>query len=103
MIIEPHLSSSKDPIEAKCEADLGDAWDHCQKYTKSIEILYENNDNQKTLAKVHFRFNPKVSYTTFLKFQWLVNLYRMNCQRKLLKRLSIESNVILLKISSEIF
>lgn len=61
IIIEPKSSGSKDPIEARCDADLTDAWNHCQKYTKSIEILYENDNNQRTLAKVHFRFNPKVS------------------------------------------
>lgn len=59
--IEPHLSGSKDPIEAKCDEDLEDAWGYCQKYTKSIELLYENDEHQKTLAKVHFRFDPKVS------------------------------------------
>ena len=60
-ITEPQSSGSKDPIETKCDADLEDAWDYCRKYTKSIELLYENDDNQKTLAKVHFRFNSKVS------------------------------------------
>ena len=36
------------------------AWEYCKTNSKSVEILYENEDNQKILAKVHFRFYPEV-------------------------------------------
>ena len=54
-----------DPIKAaQCEADFKEAWDYCEKNTKNVEILYVNEDNQKALAKVHFRFNSKVIILT---------------------------------------
>lgn len=56
-------TGSGNPIEAKCYADLREAWEHCYRNSKSVEILYENEDDQKTLAKVHFRFDPKVTTT----------------------------------------
>lgn len=60
-LIEPKMHKrSSNPIEIKCDADLKEAWEHCCKNSKSVELLYENEDSQKTLAKVHFRFDPKV-------------------------------------------
>ena len=60
--------SSTDPIQVKCNADLREAWEHCNKNSKSVEILYENEDSQKTLAKVHFRFDPKVASHKLLNY-----------------------------------
>ena len=54
---------SSSPIKVQCEADLKEAWEYCERNSKSVEILYANELNQKTLAKVHFRFNPKVRNT----------------------------------------
>ena len=51
---------STNAVEIKCDADLKEAWEYCKRNSKSVEILYENNDNQKSLARVHFRFNPRV-------------------------------------------
>ena len=47
-------------IKGQCVADLNEAWEYCERNSKSVEILYENEYNQKTLAKVHFKFDPKV-------------------------------------------
>lgn len=47
-------------IRDKCEADLKEAWKDCERNSRSVEILYENEQNQKVLANVHFRFDPKV-------------------------------------------
>ena len=49
-------------IKAQSETDFKEAWEYCEKYTRSVEILYTNENNQKTLANVHFRFNSKVIY-----------------------------------------
>ena len=51
---------SSNPIKAQGEADLKEAWEYCEKNSKSVEILYENEHNQKTLARVHFKLDPKV-------------------------------------------
>ena len=52
-----------DPIKAaQCETDFKEAWEYCEKNIKSVEIFYVNENNQKVLAKVHFRFNSKVTH-----------------------------------------
>ena len=69
LIIEPKThKESNNPVEIKCDADLKEAWEHCSRNSKSVEVLYENEDNQKTLAKVHFRFDPKVAIPTLLSY-----------------------------------
>ena len=41
---------------------INKAWEHCKKSSKSIEVLYKNEDeDKKVLAKVHFRLHPSVS------------------------------------------
>lgn len=39
---------------------LKKAWKCCKSQSKSIEVIY-NDDDQKVLAKVHFRTDPLVS------------------------------------------
>ena len=42
--------------------DLEQAWKHCSKWSKSIEVFYKKDDeDKKVLAKVHYRFYPTVS------------------------------------------
>ena len=36
------------------------SWKYCKNQSKSIEVIY-NDDDQKILAKVHFRTDPLVS------------------------------------------
>ena len=45
-------------VESK---DLTEAWNHCKKWSKSIELFYHNDNDEKVLAKVHFRSYPAVS------------------------------------------
>ena len=41
---------------------INKAWEHCKKSSKSIEVLYKSEDEDKyVLAKVHFRSYPSVS------------------------------------------
>ena len=56
------------PIKVQCAKDLKEAWEYCKENSKSVEILYENEHNQKTLAKVHFRFDPNVSSYVYYYF-----------------------------------
>ena len=71
-MIEPRLHiESTDAVEIKCDADLKEAWEYCDRNSKNIEIIYEDDDHQKTLAKVHFRFNPKVSSIVNYAMIWL--------------------------------
>jgi len=77
---------SNDPIEAKCHADFKEAWDYCHRNSKSVELLYKNEDNQTTLAKVHFRFDPKVSITSQLSNSLRFCFFsRMSYQKRSLK------------------
>jgi len=55
------MCGSKNSAESKCDAEIKEAWNHCQKWSKSVEVIYENEDDQKVLAKVHFRSYPSVS------------------------------------------
>ena len=50
-------------LETKCDDDLlKEAWEHCEESSKSIEVLYENKDeDEKVLAKVHFKAYSSVS------------------------------------------
>ena len=57
---ELKVSESKNDTESKND-ELKEAWNHCQKWSKSIEVIYENDEDQKVLAKVHFRSYPAVS------------------------------------------
>lgn len=57
---EPKPCESKNAVETKHD-DLKEAWDYCKKSSKSIEVLYRNDDDEKVLAKVHFRSDPSVS------------------------------------------
>ena len=54
---EPVTVGSKDPKY------LTEAWNYCKKWSKGIEVLYHNEEDQKVLAKVHFRYYPAVSIT----------------------------------------
>lgn len=48
--------------DLKHHDDLEEAWDHCKKQSKCIEVLYKNEDeDQKVLATVHFRSYSSVS------------------------------------------
>ena len=68
LCIEPKGNGSKNTQEAKSYEDLAkDAWDYCSKSSKSIEVLYKNEDeDKKVLAKVHFRSCPSVSCIKYL-------------------------------------
>ena len=35
--------------------EINKGWTSCEKESKSIEVSYENDDGEVTLAKVHFR------------------------------------------------
>ena len=65
MYIEP--KGSKNNGEAKSYEDFAkDAWEFCSKSSKSIEVLYKNEEKgKKILAKVHFRSSPSVSYIKY--------------------------------------
>ena len=54
---------SKNNGEVKSYEDFAKkAWDFCSKSSKSIEVLYKNEEeDEKVLAKVHFRSSPSVS------------------------------------------
>ena len=52
-----------EPKQHEWERNLCDAWEHCRKQTRSIEVLYKNDQDQKVLAKVHFRVYDTVSCT----------------------------------------
>ena len=48
-------------MQEYCRAeDLKKAWKHYEDHSKSVEVIYNDND-QKVLAKVHFRTDPSVS------------------------------------------
>lgn len=58
----PKCCESKNSTESPYDSDLKDAWNHCKKWSKSIEVLYKSEDkDEKVLAKVHFRTYPSVS------------------------------------------
>ena len=58
--LEPKKCESKEDGTTK-EFDLWEAWKHYKDNSKSIEVLYKNDENQKVLAKVHFRTCDTVS------------------------------------------
>ena len=60
--LEPKQYESKETV-TEWERNLCDAWEHCRKETRSIEVLYKNDQDQKVLAKVHFRVYDTVSCT----------------------------------------
>ena len=47
----------KDPANDK---PLCNAWKFCQKWSKSVEVLYKNMNGHQILTKVHFHYNPEV-------------------------------------------
>ena len=58
-----NVNNSSDLIYGDYENDnkaLKKAWKYYKNQSKSIEVIY-NNDDQKVLAKVHFRTDPSVS------------------------------------------
>ena len=55
------MNGSKNRAESKCDTEIKEAWNYCHKWSKSVEVVYENEDDQKVLAKVHFRSYPSVS------------------------------------------
>jgi len=69
-------------VESK---DLTEAWNHCKKWSKSIELFYHNDNDEKVLAKVHFRSYPAVSVHINVMMVLMMTI-RMNCQKKSLKR-----------------
>jgi len=52
-------------VRSRHYSDLAEAWSHCKKWSKSIELFYHNEQDQKVLAKVHFRSYPAVSVTHY--------------------------------------
>jgi len=83
---EPATVESKDPVKSRYHSDLTEAWNHCKKWSKSIELFYHNDDDEKVLAKVHFRSYPAVSVHSIVKMLLMMIIVRMNCQKKSLKR-----------------
>jgi len=62
--------------------DLEQAWKHCSKWSKSIEVFYKKDDeDKKVLAKVHYRFYPTVSaahsavWLLYAFKHWLLNIW----------------------------
>lgn len=57
-----------EPKKASEEEDdddvLNQAWALCKKQSKSVEVFYRNMDNEKVLTKIHFQFNPDVSFSS---------------------------------------
>ena len=70
--VGPKSSDAKNAIETKHDDDLiKEAWDHCEKSSKSIEVLYKNEDeDKKVLAKVHFRSYPAVSNIALITVEY---------------------------------
>ena len=65
-------------------SELYEAWEDCKKDSKSIEVLYKNDENKKVLAKVHFRTYDTVKWQ--LRSKYLIGYiitycYRINCQK----------------------
>ena len=54
---------SKNAEETKTyDEKFKNAWKHCKDSSKSIEVLYKNEgEDKKVLAKVHFRLDDQVS------------------------------------------
>ena len=50
-----------EPKQHESKETVFDAWEHCRKQTRSIEVLYKNDQDQNVLAKVHFRVYDTVS------------------------------------------
>ena len=42
-------------------ADVRMAWEFCKERSKSIEVCYENQQGEKILTRVHFKFEKQVS------------------------------------------
>ena len=67
MILEPLNVGSKHPsnmhasgvpsnsTQAQTDTDLIEAWNYCTKWSKSVELLYQNENGQKILTKIYFR------------------------------------------------
>ena len=60
--LEPKQYESKE-TDTESERDFYDAWEYCKDQTRSIEVLYKNDQDQNVLAKVHFRVYDTVSCT----------------------------------------
>ena len=85
---EPRPRNSRNNVEAKLDTDpFKEAWEHCKKSSKSIEVLYKNEDeDKKVLAKVHFRSYSSVSDTTCLK------ICKSRVQYKYFNRINYQTN-----------
>ena len=57
----------------KRHREINRGWTFCHKQSKSIEVSYENDDGEVTLAKVHFRV-PETVKQNLLKPMSLVFL-----------------------------
>ena len=51
------------------DKSLCDAWKFCQKWSKSVEVLYKNTNGQQILTKVHFHYDPEVHNYNYLHYE----------------------------------
>lgn len=51
------------------DKSLCDAWKFCQKWSKSVEVLYKNMNGHQILTKVHFHYNPEVHNYNYLYYE----------------------------------
>ena len=55
-------SAPKECYEDNEDGKLYRVWQFCKRQSKSVEVFYRNMDEQKVLTKIHFPFNPDVSW-----------------------------------------
>ena len=53
------LSSKTKP---DCAGPVMDVWKNCKRVSKSVEIVYQNAEQEQMLTKVYFQFDPEVCY-----------------------------------------
>ena len=59
--IHKHTHTHTHTEPKKEEGELYKAWEHCKRWSRSVEVFYKNMDGDKVLTKVHFPYNPDVS------------------------------------------
>ncbi len=51
-----------------------EAWRFCEKRSRSIEVFYTNEEDEKVLTRVHFQYDKEVSVRSSSVVQGFVSL-----------------------------